>query len=124
MYNLKEIKNKISLLRVAMKKRDLDAFLITHNDEYLLENTHESNKRLKWIIGFSGSAGFLVVSKLNLYLFVDGRYTLQSKIETKGIKVNILNISEIKNFNYFNHKTEKIRNFGLYTNTMISRMFW
>ena len=55
MYNSKEIKNKISLLREEMKKRDLDAFLITHADEYLLESTHKSNQRLKWIIGFSGS---------------------------------------------------------------------
>ena len=72
-----------------MKLKNIEAFLLEHEDERLLENTPKNFERLSWISGFSGSAGYLVVSLKNLYLFVDGRYTLQAKKQTKDLNSNI-----------------------------------
>ena len=78
---------RVSKLRKLMRQKNIDAFLVTHDDEHLLENTSKSFERLKWIIGFSGSAGYLLVTLDELFLFVYSRYSIQSKIETKGLKM-------------------------------------
>ena len=50
------------------------------NDEYFSEYAFPN--RLKTISGFSGSAGFAIILKDINYLFVDGRYVTQAKIES------------------------------------------
>ena len=48
-----------------------------------LENTFQDAKdNLKFISSFSGSYGFALILKKKNYLFVDGRYTLQAKIQS------------------------------------------
>ena len=87
-----------------MKLKNIEACLLEHEDERLLENTPKNFERLSWISGFSGSAGYLVVSLKNLYLFVDGRYTLQAKKQTKSLKVKVYNVAEfdfLKFLNFF-----------------------
>ena len=118
MYSTNEIKNRLGLLRTIMIKKSIDAFLITHDDEYLLESTPENHKRLNWLIGFSGSAGCLVITKKNLYLFVDSRYTLQAKMQTKGLKTTILNLNEVTSLNFFKDNSERIGNIALYTKAL------
>ena len=82
---------RVSNLRELMRQKNIEAFLVTHDDEHLLENTSKSFERLKWIIGFTGSAGYLLITLDELFLFVDSRYSIQSKIETMGLKIKIFN---------------------------------
>ena len=98
---------RISNLREVMRQKNIEAFLVTHDDEHLLENTSKSFERLKWIIGFSGSAGYLLITLNELFLFVDSRYSIQSKIETKGLKIKIFNVFEL-NYAKFISKTLNI----------------
>ena len=119
------IKEKINQLRNLMKKKHLDYYLIPHEDENLLESIPANKERLKWISGFSGSAGAFIVGKNSLDLFVDGRYSVQSKIEMKGVRCKIHNITysslldfikEIKLLNCklgIDIKTISIRNYNL-----------
>ncbi len=88
------INEKINHLRNLMKEKNIDYYLIPHDDENLLESIPMNKERLKWISGFSGSAGSLIVGKNNLNLFVDGRYLVQSKMEMKKVKCTIHNISD------------------------------
>jgi len=60
----------------------IDGYLVPKNDEYFNEYVSLSNDRLKFISSFSGSAGFAVILKNKNYLFVDGRYTIQAKIQS------------------------------------------
>ena len=48
---------------------------------------------MKWAVGFSGSAGTLLITLTELYLFTDGRYILQAK-ETGSLGCKIRNINE------------------------------
>ena len=52
------------------------------------EYVSPEKERLKYLTGFSGSAGQSLVLKKQAFLFVDGRYTLQAQKEArKGFKV-------------------------------------
>ena len=76
-----KIEKKLSDIRKLMKNYEIDCYLIPHTDEFLNEFLPPYSRRLEWISGFSGSAGDIVVTKKNAYLFVDGRYTLQAADE-------------------------------------------
>ena len=85
--------NKIIKLRKFFKTFSIDGFLIPKNDEYFNEYVSESKDRLKFISNFSGSAGFAIILKNKNYLFVDGRYTIQARIQS-GKNFNIITIPQ------------------------------
>lgn len=72
---------KLKALRDVLKKEGLSALLIPHTDEFQGEYISPSSERLKWLTGFSGSAGFAVITPDKAAFFTDGRYTLQAKEE-------------------------------------------
>ena len=95
-------------LKQLIKLYGLDAYIVPKNDEFFSEYAFPN--RLKTLSNFSGSAGFSIITKFKNYLFVDGRYLIQSKIESgKNFKIveipyslprNILNKSKFKKIGY------------------------
>ena len=80
--------NKIKKLRKFLKIYKLDGYLVPKNDEYFNEYVKQSSDRLKFISNFSGSAGFAIILKNKNYLFVDGRYSIQARIQSgKDFKI-------------------------------------
>ena len=78
--------NKIKILRNKFKKYEIDGYVIPKNDDYFTE--YSKVNRLKIISNFTGSAGVAVILKNKNYLFIDGRYTIQSKMESsKSFKI-------------------------------------
>ena len=73
---------KLLRLKKFLKVYKLDGYIVPKNDEYFNEYVSLSNDRLKFISNFSGSAGFAIILKKKNYLFVDGRYTIQAKIQS------------------------------------------
>ena len=71
---------KISKLRRLLTKNNIDGYIIPKNDAYFSEFSLPD--RLKSISNFSGSAGYAIILKNKNFLFVDGRYTVQAKIES------------------------------------------
>jgi len=75
-------------LRKFLKIYKLDGYLVPKNDEYFNEYVSQSSDRLRFISNFSGSAGFAIILKNKNYLFVDGRYTIQARIQSgKNFKI-------------------------------------
>ena len=74
------IKKRINKLRSKFIKYGIDGYVVPKNDEFFSE--YSNKDRLKFISNFTGSAGYAVILKNRNYLFVDGRYTIQSKIES------------------------------------------
>ncbi len=70
----------INNIKKLLKKNNLDAYIIPKNDEFFSEYAFPN--RLKAVSNFSGSAGFAIITKSTNYLFVDGRYLIQSKLES------------------------------------------
>jgi len=80
--------NKIKKLRKFFNSFMIDGYLVPKNDEYFNEYVTQASDRLKFISNFSGSAGFAIILKNKNYLFVDGRYTIQGKIQSgKNFKI-------------------------------------
>jgi len=71
----------LPLIREKLKEQGLDGFVIPHEDEHQNEYLPDANERLSWATGFTGSAGAAVVMSDKAAVFVDGRYTLQVKVQ-------------------------------------------
>ena len=95
------IKKRLKLLKESFKKFEIDGYVIPKNDEFFSE--YSSKDRLKIISNFDGSAGFAVILKDKNYLFVDGRYSLQAKIQS-GKDFIIAPYADINNCNLFKNK--------------------
>ena len=76
-------KNKLSILRKEFRIYNIDGYIIPKNDEFFGEYVDPCNERLKYLTGFSGSAGQALILRKKAFLFVDGRYTLQAQKEIK-----------------------------------------
>ncbi|MCO5065406.1 MAG: aminopeptidase P family protein [Rhizobiaceae bacterium] len=68
---------RVALLRDWLATHNLDGFLVPRADEHQGEYVPPCSERLRWISGFSGSAGAAIVLRDRAFIFVDGRYTLQ-----------------------------------------------
>lgn len=84
--------DRVSALRALMRKRTLDAYLVPRADEHQGEYVPPACERLKWLTGFSGSAGFAVIGLERAALFVDGRYVVQARAEVDTKIFEILQI--------------------------------
>ena len=77
------ISNKILKLKQNFLKYQIDGYIIPKNDEFFSE--FDQFDRLNKISNFSGSAGLAIITKDKNYLFVDGRYTVQAKIQSGNV---------------------------------------
>ena len=102
------VQNILSLRKI-MKKNYIDAYIVPHNDENFSEYVPVNKERLKWVSGFSGSAGTLFITSKELYLFTDGRYILQAKNQTKSLSCKIMNISDCTLFNFLENNQSKFK---------------
>ena len=94
------MRNYIKILRSKFKKYEIDGYVIPKNDDFFTE--YSKLNRLEVISNFSGSAGLAIILKNKNYLFTDGRYTIQSRIESgKNFKIysfeKLINCSLFKN---------------------------
>lgn len=64
-----------------MATAQYDALVVPRADEYLGEYIPLHKERLRWISGFTGSAGVALVLADRAAIFVDGRYTVQVRAE-------------------------------------------
>jgi len=79
-----------------MAKGRLDAVLVPRADEHQGEYVTPSAERLKWLTGFSGSAGLAVVGRTVAALLVDGRYVLQAPSQVDTRTFEVLQIPQVK----------------------------
>ena len=77
-------KNNLNRLRKELIDHNIDGYIIPKNDEFFGEYVNPNNERLKYLTGFTGSAGQALVLKEKSFLFVDGRYTLQAHKEVNN----------------------------------------
>ena len=92
------MKKEVIELRKKFKKYNIDGYVVPKNDDYFTE--YSKINRLKIISNFSGSAGLAIILKKKNYLFTDGRYTIQSEIES-GKYFKIVSYEKIMNCNLF-----------------------
>jgi Xaa-Pro aminopeptidase len=87
------LEKRLSLFRERLARARLDGFIIARADAHQGEYVPESEARLGWLTGFTGSAGLAVVMKDKAALFVDGRYTLQARGEVDTSRFTIHHVT-------------------------------
>jgi Xaa-Pro aminopeptidase len=74
--------DRVDKLREQLAKDGLDGFIVPRTDEHQGEFVAPRAERLRWLTGFSGSAGLAIVLRDAAAIFIDGRYTLQVRQQT------------------------------------------
>ena len=69
--------NRLNSLQEKLIKQKLGALLVT------------SRENIRYLSGFSGSAGALLVTRQKAYLFTDGRYGIQAEAEVQDAQVQV-----------------------------------
>ena len=77
-----QVAPRIAALRAHLNGQNLDGFIVPRADVHQGEYVPESDARLAYISGFTGSAGLAVIGAETAGLFVDSRYTLQAPAQT------------------------------------------
>ncbi|MFC2157807.1 aminopeptidase P family protein [Acidobacteriota bacterium] len=72
-------KEKIEALRSLMKKHGVEAYLISGSDPHQNEYVPVFWQRRKFVSGFTGSAGDIVITQNSAGLWTDSRYFLQAE---------------------------------------------
>lgn len=83
------VNQKIALLRAAMSRHDIAAYLVPSADPHLSEYVADHWKSREWLSGFTGSAGILVVTQDHAGLWTDSRYFLQAETELAGTNISL-----------------------------------
>lgn len=81
--------DKLSLLRKQMQTENIDAFVVFSADPHLSEYLPKEWQERQWISGFTGSAGFVVITKDKAGLWTDSRYFVQAPIELEGSGIDL-----------------------------------
>jgi Xaa-Pro aminopeptidase len=85
---------RVAALRAELKRRGLDGVIVPRADRHQNEYVAPADERLRWLTGFTGSAGSTVVLRETAALFVDGRYTLQARDEVEPSLFDIVHVTK------------------------------
>ncbi len=87
-------KEKVAALRQKMQEENIDAFIVYSADPHMSEYLPDEWLERSWLSGFTGSAGFVVVTQDKAALWTDGRYFVQAPIELEGSDFELMKMGE------------------------------
>ena len=84
------VAERIAKLRTLMAEKGIDAYVVPTADFHQSEYVGEHFKARKYISGFSGSYGTIVITKDDGGLWTDGRYFFQATNELEGSGIRLM----------------------------------
>ena len=81
-------------LRNVMQREGIDAWISPSSDAHQSEYPSEYDKCRRFLSGFTGSAGTLLVMRDEAFLWTDGRYFLQAGAELKYSGITLMKMAE------------------------------
>ncbi|MGO5052957.1 aminopeptidase P family protein [Lachnospiraceae bacterium LCP25S3_G4] len=88
------VAERVAKLRTLMAEKGIDAYVVPTADFHQSEYVGEHFKARKFISGFSGSYGTVVIAKEEAYLWTDGRYWFQAEKELEGSGIGLQKMFE------------------------------
>lgn len=88
------MRDQLTHLRNEMTKNNIDIYYIPSNDFHGSEYVGEHFQARRYVSGFTGSAGTLIVTKTSAYLWTDGRYFTQAEYELEGSGITLMRMGE------------------------------
>ena len=88
--------DRIESVRAMMRSRGWDAVLLTGSDPHGSEYPAERWKQVRWLTGFTGEAGDVVVTLDHAGLWTDTRYFIQAgrQLEGTGVELHKMKVPE------------------------------
>lgn len=86
--------DKIKALRTKMQENNIDAFIVYSADPHMSEYLPDEWQERTWLSGFTGSAGFVVITADKGGLWTDGRYFVQAPKELEGSGIDLMKDGE------------------------------
>lgn len=83
------IQHRIKSLRNAMQESGIDALILPSNDPHQSEYVAPCWASRAYFSGFTGSAGFLVITMNHAGIWTDSRYFLQAEEELSGTSIQL-----------------------------------
>lgn len=83
------IHEKLSALRDIMEREGLDAYIVSGTDPHNSEYLPEAWQQRRWISGFTGSFGTVVITREQAGLWTDTRYFIQAAQELAGTGIEM-----------------------------------
>ena len=84
------VPDRLAALRRAMLETQLDAYIVPSTDPHQSEYPAPRWAAREWLSGFTGSAGTLVVTHHEAFLWTDSRYFLQAPAELEGTGIELM----------------------------------
>lgn len=88
------IKQKLNALRILMKEKKIDAYLVPTDDFHGSEYVGDYFKCRKYITGFTGSAGTAIITQDMADLWTDGRYFIQAADQLRDTTIELFKSGE------------------------------
>ncbi len=86
--------SRIEALRIEMKERNIDFYLIPTSDFHHSEYVGDYFKIREWYSGFTGSNGTLLIGENMAGLWTDGRYFVQADKELAGSGIELFRMGD------------------------------
>ncbi len=92
---------RVGRLRGSMTRLGIHAYIVPNTDPHQNEHVPECWQRRRWISGFTGSTGTVVVTPNHAGLWTDGRYHVQAsqELDPKLYTLFPLGLPEVKEMN-------------------------
>ena len=84
------MKKEITQLQQKMAEMSIDYYLVPTSDYHHSEYISNYFKCREYLSGFTGSAGTLLVSQTQAWLWADGRYHIQAQQELTGTGIHLM----------------------------------
>ena len=94
MTDKKVIRQRLRMMRTAMRESGLDYYLVPTADFHNSEYVSDYFKAREYLSGFTGSNGTLVISAEEAGLWTDGRYFLQAERELADTGIRLFRMQE------------------------------
>lgn len=88
------MKNEIVKLQKVIKEKGIDYYIVPTSDAHNSEYVSDYNQIRRWLTGFTGSNGTLVVDEASAHLWTDGRYYIQCEKEIAGSGIKMMKMGE------------------------------
>lgn len=88
------IKEHIAALRGKMQEAGIDYYLIPSGDFHGSEYLSDHFRTMRFISGFTGSAGTVLVGLEGAWLWTDGRYFIQAERELDGSGISLMRMAQ------------------------------
>lgn len=88
------MRNELLKLRDILRENSIDIFITADSDDHISEYPDEHFACMKFISGFTGTDGTLVIAPSEAGLWTDGRYFIQAAAELKDSGITLMKTGE------------------------------